>query len=205
MTIALVFDTETTGLAAFKEPSVSPLQPKLAQLGLLLVDLETGREYAALDTIIYPSSWEIPQEAALVHGISTGIAKKVGINLDTAVNLFLDLMDVADIVIAHNIVFDKIVMERAVAMVCLAKGEEVFNPFEGKPEFCTMRAATPIVKKKGKRPLHANDFKWPKLIECVKFFFDEELDGAHSAIVDCRACARILIEMLNQRLITLPE
>lgn len=195
--LALIFDTETTGFVKFKEPSVSTAQPSLVQLGMLLVDLESGKEHAAIDLIVYPSSWQVPQEAALVHGISQGIAERVGVNLDTAVNIFLDLVDVADIVVAHNIAFDKVVMERAVAMVNLANNEEVIDPFAGKELFCTMKTATPIVKKKSKRPLHAEDYKWPKLAECIQFFFNEELENAHSAIVDCRAAARVLIELVN--------
>lgn len=202
--LCLVFDTETSGKAAFKEPSVSPLQPNLVQLGCLLVDLATGKEHAAIDLIVYPSSWDIPQEAALIHGVSTGLAKRTGVNLDTAVNVFLDLIEVADLVVAHNIVFDKIIMERATAMVNLANGEEVIDPFEDKALFCTMRAATPIVKKKSRRPLHDADYKWPKLSECIEHFFNEELENAHSAIVDCRACARILVEMVNRGAVTLP-
>ena len=202
--LALVFDTETSGKAAFKEPSVSPLQPNLVQLGCLLVDLESGKEHAAIDLIIYPSSWDIPQEAALIHGVSTGLAKRTGVNLDTAVNIFLDLVDVCDVVVAHNIVFDKIIMERAVAMVNLANGDEVIDPFEGKALFCTMRSATPIVKKKGRRPLHDKDYKWPKLAECIEHFFDEQLENAHSAIVDCRACARILGALVEGGHVTLP-
>jgi DNA polymerase-3 subunit epsilon len=202
--LALIFDTETSGKAAFKEPSVSPLQPNLVQLGCLLVDLESGKEHAAVDLIVFPSSWDIPQEAALIHGVSTGLAKRTGVNLDTAVNIFLDLVDVCDVVVAHNIAFDRIIMERATAMVNLANGDEVIDPFDGKALFCTMRAATPIVKKKSRRPLHDQDYKWPKLAECVEFFFQEELENAHSAIVDCRACARILIEMASKGLIELP-
>lgn len=202
--LALVFDTETTGKAAFNKPGVDPIQPKLVQLGLLLIDLESGREYAAIDLIVYPSGWDVPQEAALIHGVSTGLAKRVGVNLDTAVNTFLDLIDVCDVVVAHNIVFDRLIMERATAMVSLAQGEEVSDPFAGKPLFCTMRAATPIVKKKGRRPLHDEDYKWPKLSECIQHFFNEELENAHSAIVDCRAAARILVELVENHGIVLP-
>jgi DNA polymerase-3 subunit epsilon len=168
------------------------------------VDLESGKELAAVDLIVFPSSWDIPQEAALIHGVSTGLAKRVGVNLDTAVNVFLDLVQVADVIVAHNIVFDRIVMERAVAMVNLAMGEEVIDPFEGKALFCTMRAATPIVKKKGRRPIHDKDYKWPKLSECIEFFFEEQLENAHSAIVDCRAATRILVRLVESEGIVLP-
>lgn len=205
MSLVLIFDTETTGLAAFKDHHTAPTQPNLAQLGCVLIDTETGKERASLDLIVYPSSWEIPQPAALVHGISTGLAKRVGVNLDSAVNVFLDLVDVADVVVAHNIAFDKIVMRRAVKMVADAVGDDYVDPFADKALFCTMRATTPIVKKRGKKPLHNADYKWPKLIECIKFFFDEELIDAHSAMADCRATARMLIHLLNEGLVELPE
>jgi DNA polymerase-3 subunit epsilon len=199
----LIFDTETTGKANFGKPSVDPVQPKLVQLGAMLVDLESGREYQTADLIVYPSSWEIPQEAALIHGITQQTAKDVGVNLDTAVNIFLDMMISADLVVAHNIAFDQLIMERACAMVDLAMGREVENPFAGKTMFCTMKAATPIVKKRSKRPQSNEDYKWPKLVECMEFFFKEGLDGAHNAIVDCKACHRILVEMINRGDITL--
>lgn len=201
--LALVFDTETTGKANFGKPGVDPCQPQLVQLGCLLVDLDTGKEYAAVDLIVFPSSWDIPQEAALIHGVTKQTASRVGVNLDTAVNTFLDLVDVADVVVAHNIAFDKLIMERAVAMVNLAKGEEVVDPFAGKTMFCTMKAATPIVKKRGRKPLSNEDYKWPKLSECVKHFFAEELENAHSAIVDCRAAARILVTMVTDHGVTI--
>lgn len=201
---ALIFDTETTGLVKFKTSHVSPEQPNLVQLGALLVDLNSGRELAGVDLIVYPSSWEIPQEAALVHGVSQRIAEEVGVNLDTAVNVFRDLVEAADVVVAHNIAFDEVVMERADAMVSLAFGEEVTDPFQGVPKFCTMKACTPIVKKKSRRPQHAEDYKWPKLSECIEFFFQEELEDAHQAIVDCRATARLLGHLVQEGLVELP-
>lgn len=33
--------------------------------------------------------------------------------------------------------------------------------------------------------------KPPKLEECIRHFFDEALEGAHDALVDVRACARV--------------
>jgi DNA polymerase-3 subunit epsilon len=40
--------------------------------------------------------------------------------------------------------------------------------------------------------------KAPTLAECVRFLFDEELEGAHSAMVDCLACARVYRELINR-------
>jgi len=54
MNIALAFDTETTGLPLFKEPSEHPDQPHIVQLAAVLVDLDTRRELASMDVIVKP-------------------------------------------------------------------------------------------------------------------------------------------------------
>ena len=37
--------------------------------------------------------------------------------------------------------------------------------------------------------------KSPKLSECVQHFFSEEMIGAHDAMVDVRACARVFFHL----------
>lgn len=62
-------------------------------------------------------------------------------------------------------------------------------------KFCTMKAMTPVCK------LHGNygDFKWPKLQEAHKHAFGVEFDGAHDALADVRACARVYRWLMEQR------
>lgn len=201
----LFFDTETTGKAAFSAPSVDPIQPKLVQLGAILTDLNTRQDVASVDVIVYPESWDIPQEAALVHGITTAKAKACGIQLDSAVFTFRDLLDRADICVAHNIKFDKIIIDRASAMVDMAYDREVQEPFAGKQMLCTMLKATPVVKKKSKRPAHNEDYAWPKLVDCSKFFWDREIENAHSAIVDVKVCRDVFFELVDRGAVVLPQ
>ena len=52
MNLALAYDTETTGLPLFKEPSEDPRQPHIVQLGALLVDLDTRKTIASMDVIV---------------------------------------------------------------------------------------------------------------------------------------------------------
>lgn len=201
----LFFDTETTGIVDWKLPSVHPSQPKLVQLGALLYDLNTRKEVSSVNITVFPSSWEIPQDAALIHGTTTAKAKAIGINLDTAVNVFRDLLQTADIAVAHNIKFDRVVMERASAMVDIAFEREVDHPFAGKEMVCTMLKATPVVKVKARRPMHAEDYKWPKLEQCVQFFFERGIEGAHDALVDVRECANVFFELMDRGVIVLPQ
>ncbi len=45
-------------------------------------------------------------------------------------------------------------------------------------------------------------YKWPKLQETYKFLFGEEFEGAHDAMADVRACARIYFELRNRSVIS---
>ena len=55
--------------------------------------------------------------------------------------------------------------------------------------FCTMRAMTNVVKIPSPR-----GYKWPKLSEAYRFLFNRDLEGAHDAMADVRACAEIYFE-----------
>lgn len=192
---ALFFDTETTGIAQWNKPSVSPEQPNLVQLGALLVDLETREDVASIDVIVTPNGqWTIPDGAAKVHRITTEKAEKVGILLEHAVLPFRDMLAAADFVVAHNFKFDKIIMERASAMVDIQFGQEVQDLWlPNNTPICTMQKSTPIVKKIGK-----NGIAWPKLVEALKFFTGEDLPNAHNAMVDVIACKKIFFGLLDQ-------
>lgn len=196
---ALFFDTETTGFANFGEPGYSPKQPNLVQLGALLVDLETREEVMSLDVIVTPNGqFTIPEAASNVHRISTAKAEKVGILLEHAVLPFRDMLAAADFVVAHNTKFDKLVMERASAMVDIGFGLDVQDLWVPNNKFiCTMLKSTPIVKKPSKRQTHAQHFAWPKLPEALKFFTGEDLPGAHNAMVDVIACKKIFFALLD--------
>lgn len=184
----LVFDTETTGLAQFRQPPTDPSQPNLVQLAAVLFDTN-HEELMSLNVMVQPDGWIIPTQASDIHGIPTAKAEKYGIGLGNAVTTFFDMVQVADAIVAHNIKFDKIVMRRAGHMAEL--GQDIF---ENKQLICTMNSTTNILKIPGAR----GGYKWPKLIEVHQYLFDEGFDGAHDALVDVRACARVyrqLVEM----------
>jgi DNA polymerase III subunit epsilon len=67
-----------------------------------------------------------------------------------------------------------------------------------KPLFCTMEASAPIVNLPPTERMVAAGFnkpKPPKLEECIKHFFKEDLKGAHDAMIDVSACRRIYFEL----------
>jgi DNA polymerase III epsilon subunit-like protein len=139
-------------------------------------------EVAVLSCIVQPEDFEIPAEAAKVHGITTEIAKAQGIALEKALDVFRELAARASLYVAHNIEFDLLVMSR-----------ELQGKWKPLPTFCTMAAMTPICDLPG--PYGP---KWPKLSEAYDCAFNEPLVDAHSALADVRACKRIY-EWLQKR------
>lgn len=186
----LVFDTETSGLPLRNQPLDHPGQPHIVQLAAILVD-EGGHERASLSVIVEPDGWVIPDAAAAVHGITTEIAMHCGVPLSAAIWPFICLRSQASVTIAHNHDFDASLIEIALhRMPARASG---YHPGPGK-SFCTMVAATPVLNLPPTERMVAAGFnkpKPPKLTECVKHFFGEDLAGAHDALTDVRACWRV--------------
>lgn len=198
---AFAFDTETTGMVDWQKLPQDPAQPNLVQLAGILVDVRDWREIAMMSVIIRPDGWTIPDEAAAVHGITQEHAEYFGISLENAIMLFTDLAARADIMLAHNMDFDRIVVERAKQMVDEQQGVVPTLPWQAHHEaICTKIAATDVVQIPKKDNRHGPGFKWPSLNECSQFFWGHDIDGAHDALVDVRACIGVFYELIERDL-----
>lgn len=107
----LVYDTETSGLPLFDQPSDDPRQPHIVQLAALLVDTETRKTVASINLIAEPDGWEIPDEVARIHGITTEYAKRVGLSEAFLVYCLWFLWERSDFRVAHNESFDSFLGE----------------------------------------------------------------------------------------------
>ena len=194
----LVYDSETTGFVEEGLPDDHPKQPHLVQLGCRLFDGNTP--LAGVSLIVRPDGWEIPKQASNVHGITTDIALAVGIPRRVVLAVFTNLRAQADRLVCHNLDFDEKVMAAQLA-------KENIKPASGGPtnRLCTMRLAEPIVKlpatERMKATGYGHKFKAPQLAECIKHFFNEDLAGAHDAMIDADTCARVLFHLEGQGLI----
>ena len=189
------YDTETTGLPDFKARSADPIQPHIVQLAVLLFD-DDGKEIESDCVIVKPDDWVIPEDMTAIHGISHERAMDEGIPEDEAVDLFLVRQARASIRVAHNESFDRRIMR--IAMTRAGYERDMIQAVEGRKIYCTCNAATPIVNLPPTDKMIARGMTQPKsasLIECMKHFFDEELPGAHDALIDARACARIYFHL----------
>lgn len=189
MTI-LFFDTETTGLFSDRLPVDHPDQPYIVQLAAQLCH-DDGEPIAGFSLIVDPGV-TIPERASQVHGITNDIAAQFGVSAETALSSFGHLYTRADLVVAHNVKFDRGLIETAIARR-YGRVKDLTKPL-----YCTMEAATPIVNLPPTERMLAAGFnkpKPPKLEECIRYFFGEEMDGAHDAMVDLAACRRVYLHL----------
>lgn len=180
----LFFDTETTGFYLNRLPYGHEDQPHIVQIAMSLMD-EDGKSVASANLIVNPGV-PIPAKATDIHGISDEMAAAVGVSEKTAASMFNFFADRADLIVAHNVEFDMNVMACAYARLGVEAPVRITA--------CTMSSATPILNlPPTERMLAAgiNRPKSPKLSECIKFFFDEDLEDAHDALGDLNACARV--------------
>lgn len=192
----LFFDTETTGLPKDWLPADDPDQPHLVQLACILTE-DDGTERASLSIIVNPGV-PIPEGAARVHGITDLIADRCGVFNPTAVAMWDRMAERADLIVAHNLKFDMALMDTAWRRVASARKPTLDHAHGSRGRFCTMEAASPIVNLPPTDRMLAAGFnkpKPPKLEECIRHFFGEDLTGAHDALVDVRACARVFFHL----------
>ena len=193
MNTALFFDSETTGLPLFKEPSEHPDQPHLVQLGAMLVDLDTRKRLASFEVIVRPEGWIIPDEVAAIHGITTEKAMDLGVSESMALGMLLELWneDSPRMRVAHNEPFDARIIRIALKRY---EDEPLADAWKAAPAMCTAKMATPIMKlPPTEKMVRAgfNKHKTPNLGEAYRHFTGRDLQDAHSAMVDVRACAEV--------------
>lgn len=187
----LFFDTETTGFAKFNLPSSDPSQPHLVQLAAILTE-DDGSPISSLSTIV-KCPVPIPVAASNVHKIDDIKAAALGVDPFLACEMFKQMYAISNTIVGHNISFDIKIMQAAIFR---ATGEEFKLD---KPKECTMQTAKPILQLPATAKQVAagfgGGFKVPKLEECYKHFFNEDLDGAHDALIDVEATKRVFFHM----------
>ena len=196
----LVFDTETTGLP--EENNVSILDtfrwPYIVQLSFIYYDSEINDIIEYYDTIIkLPENITIPEDSINIHGITNEAMREKGISIRTALKKFNDILKDCDIVVAHNISFDK----RMIMVECIRnKISQYFTRGQDiKPEFCTMKNSKNICKIKMVNFKGEEYFKSPKLSELYTFIFKEEPKNLHNSFVDILLCLRCYFAIIENK------
>ena len=183
--VYVVADTETTGLHNFSLPADADGQPRLASLALLTLgaDLSIADEQSFL---IKPEGWEMNPETAKIHGLTQEKLLAEGAPIADALAKYATALEAGHVIVGYNVSYDLKVMRGELRRAGLP------DRFETTRSIDCMRPLTDVCripKAKG------NGYKLPKLKEAYASIFKKELEGAHGALADARACAEIFKEM----------
>ena len=187
----LIFDTETTGLPTERNASIIATHkwPYIVQLSYILYDTDCSMVLNSIDKIIKLSEGiTISKESENIHKISNEMSKTKGVDIKKELQEFNNMLIESDLVVAHNISFDK----QMIMVECIRhKLQQNFTRNTNrKPEYCTMKNSVNICKIP-KVSLNGDIYyKYPKLIELYQHLFDETPDGLHNSMIDVLACLR---------------
>ncbi|EPG5379755.1 TPA: 3'-5' exonuclease [Stenotrophomonas maltophilia] len=178
MSLIFFYDTETTGLPAFSEPSDAPHQPHLVQVAASLVNATTRKVISSIDVLVKPDGWTIPEEVTRIHGITNEQAEQCGLDESLVTELVLDMWRLSDVRIGHVESFDARILRIALKRYATA---QVADEWKAGTAQCTAKAAKALM----------GTTKNPKLIDAHRHFLGREFDGAHTAHADMVACREI--------------
>ena len=189
----IFFDTECNGLPFSNKLGVDDTSnwPRMIQLAWLVTD-EHGNILKRQSHIIYPQGFIITNEVENLTGITTSRAKSEGVNLRTVLNEFMDDLVDAELVIGHNIDFDKHVLG------CELYRERLdYDTLLNKKSVCTMQRSTNFCAIPNPNSYYGG-YKWPKLEELYQKLFDTTLSNAHDALSDVEATRKCYFELKQQ-------
>lgn len=168
----LIFDTETTGLVLHPQAKDSQ-QPAIIEWGGLLVDC-AGNELRELNLLVDPGR-PLPEKITKITGITAEDLKGQPHFAEVMAQI-REMFAAADVLIAHNLPFDRTLMELDLRRAGALEGW----PW---PRFsvCTVQEH---VEEWGRRP---------KLLELYEHYMGRPLAQTHRAIDDVRALKEVCI------------
>lgn len=188
----LIFDTETNDMikTIIKNSKREKIIPYIIQLSWLIYDTKTEKIESKHDYIIsIPDDVIITKNSEAIHHISKHMCKTNGIDITKILPTIIDDMFYVDKIIAHNISFDKSLLEKTMERYSF------MNPFDSisirKKMTCTMNNQE-IIKKCNliyTRFDGVKTLKFPKLSELHNTLFKDNLltlhsDKLHNAFID---------------------
>ncbi|WP_202842069.1 exonuclease domain-containing protein [Luteimonas saliphila] len=184
----LFYDTETSGMPLFDQPSSDPRQPHLMQLAAALTDADTRRDLAAVNLTIRVEDWAVDAESAAVHGLTIDHCNACGVSERHAVLTLLDLWRCADLRVGHVESFDARIIR--IALKRYLSDTEADTWKAGAAE-CTKRIArtkVPALARKGSGDLQS----------AHRHYLGTGFDDAHTAEADMRAAQRVYFAMKDR-------
>jgi len=185
----IFFDTETTGLPKNRNSNGLESKDNWPDIVSICWAVYEGPVKQFIKyALIKPDGWDIPADSIKIHGITYDYAIENGRDLEEVLSEFSKDLATCDVVVAHNIEFDKNVVFSAY------KWRLKTNPwpFWPKEEICTMNRAESEIKIPSKYPKPGKLYKPPSLIELyVNTFKKEPEGGLHNSQRDVEVMCEI--------------
>ena len=206
----LTFDTETTGLPTERNASIMDVEkwPYIVQLSYVVYDTEEKKIIVCEDDIIKIDTTAviISPESIAIHGITPEICLEKGIPMIDALNKFNKELLKADLIIGHNISFDK----RMIMVECIRnKIRQKFTDYGiRKPEYCTMKNSSELCAiEMTNAQTGEKYFKYPTLAQLYTHLFKIDAPkDLHNSLVDVIVCLRCYVYIIyTEDIITLLE
>jgi len=180
MTKFVIFDTETTGLPKFSKIDAVLEKnnwPDIVSLSYVVYDISNGKKLIKkIDRIVKPQGWVIPEESVQFHHITQEDAMENGEDLYDVLTNFIDDIQDARLIIAHNLRFDKNVVFNAM------KWRLDINPrymWPDNAEFCSFeqykREVGHTKKKLNLNAMYEDTFKKPAPLNAHNSMRDVEV------------------------------
>jgi len=191
----IVFDTETTGLPSSKFTLAE--QPYVIQFAAVVYEYNFGsnllEEVEQINWYIKPKI-EIPFDSTEGHCITNEQVKDSPSFKQIASQLH-EIFAGCDVAVAHNIEFDKMVLQIEFERAGLPKEflpSQLFDTMKETKDLCRL-------------PGRLGGYKSPRLSELHTFLFNESFENAHNAIFDVYATGRCLEELLKREVFVIEE
>lgn len=175
MPVALVHDSETTGLPLYgaAHPADAPYQPRMCALAMALVDQESREVLDRASFLVQPDGWPVDDEtfaknmagAEAIHGLSLDKLLAEGTPLVQVHEVWQDFYARSDYLCAFSWLFDF----KVIRGECKRLGHPI--PFRDKKGFCLMKASA----------MHLYNRQRVKAVVACKEILGREHTRAHTA------------------------
>ena len=190
--MALVFDTETTGLPlkdinrrfySYRDTDKYD-NARIVSIAFVI----DGEEHYF---IVKPDGFHITNSE--FHGITQEIAERDGVPMSRIVEVLKQNVDRLHTIVGHNLEFDYMIL---MSELYRLNELDLIAQIKGLKRYCTMRESTDLCQLPSKSAF--SKYKFPKLQELYKFLFKTEFEGAHHALNDARATYQCYVKLQSQ-------
>ena len=171
--------------------------PYIVQLSYILYDIDMKKTLCCVDDIIkLDDNVEISEKSIELHNITRSISNRKGILISEAINNFNMVLETADVVVAHNLSFDK----KMIMVECVRLNtKQYFTNTSGRgvKEYCSMKNSVELCKIERVNSKGEKYYKYPTLSELHNYLFGYYPENVHDSMADVLICLRCYYKMIK--------